>query len=213
MRGTMNIGAKIKVLRKERHLSQAALAERSGVSQPAIKKIEAGDTKKSRFLPDIARALGVTVTDLEDNSKDPHNKPITAAQPITGERDLPVYGATEGGDGSVILSVDAVDYVRRPAPLANVRDGYGIIVTGDSMRPEFRPGDIALVHPHLPPVSGEACVFYADDHGTVRATIKVFVRATETAWHVEQWNPPKKLTLPRREWQKCHRVVGKYSSR
>ena len=33
----------------------------------------------------------------------------------------------------------------RPAPLAPVRGAFGVYVTGTSMEPEFRQGDIALV--------------------------------------------------------------------
>jgi transcriptional regulator with XRE-family HTH domain len=55
----------IQKLRKLRGLSQAELAEKAGLSQPAIGAIEAG--KKSptlRTLEKLAAALGVKVTDL-----------------------------------------------------------------------------------------------------------------------------------------------------
>jgi hypothetical protein len=49
----------------------------------------------------------------------------------------------------------------------------------------------------------------------VRATIKHLIRWTESVWHLRQWNPARgenqDFTLSRREWPKCHRVVGKYS--
>ncbi|HZP68355.1 MAG TPA: LexA family transcriptional regulator [Pseudolabrys sp.] len=218
-----SVGERVKALRVARGWSQAQLAKASGVSQPAIKKIEGGQTVKSRFLPDIARALGCDLAEIEGLQQRAVNRGTTttgrtvqrsAFATLLGDADLAVFSSTEAGGGAIILSSEPIDYVRRPAPLQNVKDGYGIIVTGDSMLPEFRPGDTALVHPHLPPIAGEACVFYSEDAGaTVKATIKIFNRASESHWHVEQWNPPKKFTLSRSEWQKCHRVVGKYSRR
>ena len=210
----MNIGAKIKELRNKQGWSQERLAAKAGVSQVAIRKIEAGITKKSRYINEIAQALGKTAADLDPTLSGTNGTILTKTDALSRERNLPVYGSAEGGAGAIIVSTDPVDYVRRPAPLAEVKDGYGIIVLLDSMAPEFKPGDIVLVHPHLPPIGGESCVFYADDgNGLVRASIKSFVRASHGHWHVEQWNPPKKFTLSRAEWQKCHRVVGKYSRR
>src|SRR5205085_12396009 len=108
--------------------------------------------------------------------------------------------------------------VKRPTPLANVRGSYGLIVTGDSMEPEFWSGDIALVHPHLPPVAGAAYIFHAEDgSGEARAKIKHLLRVTATDWTLRQWNPPpgekRDFRLSRKEWPKCHRVIGKYSRR
>lgn len=55
----MKLGERIRAARESRGWSQADLARRVGVSQPAIKKIEAGETVKSRYLPEVFRALGI----------------------------------------------------------------------------------------------------------------------------------------------------------
>lgn len=202
--------------RKAAKLSQIALAEKAGVSQQLIGSIETGRTKTSKYLPRLATALRVTLASLDpDYRADGMHAAATEPQPpISGARDLPVYASAEGGGGVLVMSSDPVDFVKRPAPLAQVKDGYALIVVGDSMYPEFKPGDEALVHPHLPPVRDEACVFQSDDgNGTMHVTIKVFVRATSTHWHVKQHNPPREFTLSRKEWQRAHRVVGKYSRR
>jgi phage repressor protein C with HTH and peptisase S24 domain len=127
--------------------------------------------------------------------------------------DLPVHVATEGGPGEIIVSTDPIAWVLRPAPLASVTGAYGIIVVGESMIPEFEPGDIALVNPHLPAVGGHTYVFYAEGDGETRATIKRLLRASNGLWHVKQWNPARgqkaEFTLSRKEWGKAHRVVSK----
>jgi phage repressor protein C with HTH and peptisase S24 domain len=148
----------------------------------------------------------------------PHNQQnVPGATPgnhLFGERDLPVFGSAEGGDGAILLTNEAVDWVLRPDALLRVKDGYGIIVTGDSMSPEHKSGSTALVNPHLPARAGDTCIFrsHADD-GAVKICIKEFVRQTADAWHVKQHNPPKSLTLKKSEWQVCHVTVGNYFRR
>lgn len=207
-----SLGTQIRQVRESLGLSQAELAAKVGTFQQTIDKIESGITKHSRYLPKILAVLEIKApTPAEPSGNEPFTNPQNY---LVGERNLPVFASAEGGDGALIMSSEPFEHVRRPQPLENVKDGYAIIVAGESMEPEFKAGDLALVHPHLPPVRGEACVFYADDHnGTVTASIKSFVRQTASHWHVEQWNPKKKLQLTRRDWQKCHRIVGKYTRR
>jgi phage repressor protein C with HTH and peptisase S24 domain len=126
--------------------------------------------------------------------------------------DLPVFGTAQGGqDGALIVSELAVDWVARPAVLLRVRDGYGMIVSGDSMSPEHKAGSIALVNPHLPARVGDSCIFrsHADD-GTNLAMIKEYRGQTETHWKVRQHNPPKDFQLKKSDWQVVHRTVGNY---
>lgn len=140
-------------------------------------------------------------------------KKIMPGAELFGPRsDLPVFGTAQGGSGgALIVSDSAVDWVARPAVLLRVEDGYGMIVTGDSMSPEHKEGSIALVNPHLPPRIGDSCIFrsHADD-GTNMALIKEYRGQTEHAWKVRQHNPPKDFTLKKSDWQIVHRAVGNY---
>lgn len=132
--------------------------------------------------------------------------------PVFGDRDLPVFGTAQGGvGGALIVTSDPVDYVLRPAPLLRVRDGYGIIVTGDSMSPEHKSGSTALVNPHLPPRVGDTCIFRRHDlDGTVHCIIKELRGETEALWKVRQHNPKKDFTLKKSEWQVVHKTIGNY---
>lgn len=214
-------GEKIIAKRNKLGISQPQLAKRAGLSQQSLDAIEKNVTKRSRYLAKIAQILEIPLHELDDSlsatgapAQSPTGRILEFTQSLVGEKNFPVYAAGEAGAGALIVSTDPVDYVRRPAPLAEVKDGYGLIVIGDSMTPELRSGDTALIHPHLPPSRDHSCVFYADDgHGTQKATIKSFIKSTPTHWHVEQWNPPRKFTLDRKEWQKCHLVVGNYRGR
>ncbi len=150
-------------------------------------------------------------TSLGSGSGQIPNSKVTPGAELVGDTDLPVFGTAQGGQGALIVTDRAVDWVVRPAPLLRVRDGYGIIVTGDSMAPEHKHGSTALVNPHLPPRTGDTCVFrsHADD-GTVHAVIKELRGETGAVWKVRQHNPKKDYTLKKSEWQVIHKTVGNY---
>lgn len=139
---------------------------------------------------------------------------MTPGHQLVGEADLPVFGTAQGGRGALVISDQPVDWVVRPAPLLRVRDGYGVIVTGDSMSPEHKSGSTALVNPHLPWRAGDTCVFRSTaDDGAVHMCIKELVRFTDDTWYVRQHNPKKSFSLKRSEWQDCHVTVGNYARR
>lgn len=148
----------------------------------------------------------------------PQSQPASPMRVVPGSdlfgtaADLPVFGTAQGGqDGALIVSELAVDWVARPTVLLRVRDGYGMIVSGDSMSPEHKAGSIALVNPHLPARVGDSCIFrsHADD-GTNLAMIKEYRGQTETHWKVRQHTPPKDFQLRKHDWQIVHRTVGNY---
>lgn len=212
-----NIADLIRARREAQGLTQSELAQKVGTNQQTIQKIEGNKIKRSGFYPQILTELGLSLDLLVPAPQTRHTvKKPTSTAPIS--QDLPVHGAAEGGKGALVVTVDPVEYVARPQPLLHVREGYGVIVVEDSMAPEFEPGDIALVHPHLPPVIGRTCVFYAQrQDGTVEALIKRLRRVTTESWHVRQFNPrdgdKSDFILKRAEWQTCHVTVGKYSGR
>jgi DNA-binding XRE family transcriptional regulator len=199
--------------RKERGLSQEQLARHIGVRQNTIAAIESGATKKSKYLPDIARVLEVDLADL-DAADGAHRTPTIPGADLVGARDLPLYATVEAGEGAVVMSSDPVDEIRRPAPLATVKGAYGVIVSGESMVPALRPGDIVLIHPHLPPKAEDICLFIAQRNGEFVATIKEYVGQTKDHWKVKRYKPEEKeFTLRKSEWQICHVSVGRYSRR
>jgi len=199
--------------RREAGLSQPALADRVGCSQQLIAALEAGATKRTKFLPRIAAALGVEPGQLDpDYAHFGRFASVPPVSPVMAGRDFPIYAAEERGEGQMVLSADPVDFMQRPWPVIRVNDAYGLYVVGESMVPEYRPGDIAIVNPHIPVVADEVYIFR---QGRSQATIKHLARALADTWHVRQWNPPegsdKDFILSRIDWPTCHRVLGKYS--
>ena len=128
---------------------------------------------------------------------------------------LPVYAAAKGGDGHIIVTFDEIERVKMPSVLQGVKDGYGLLIDGDSMIPAYFPNDIALVNPNKRPERGFHHVFYhrPPHGGEAEAIVKWLEAFNDREWTLEQWNPPEQWKESRQVWQTCHRIVGKYDRR
>ena len=176
-------------------------------NSPKLPKRDYSKSIDTPVVTTVVPKMSSTEHNLLDNQ--------TRVDTTFGAYDLPVFGTAQGGaGGSLLMSNEAVDWVIRPAPLLRVRDGYGMIVTGDSMSPKHENGSTALVNPHLPPRNGDTCVFRCHrDDGSVLAIIKELRRFTDETWFVRQYHPKKDFSLRRSEWQVCHVTVGSYFGR
>lgn len=192
--------------------SQADLAKAVGTVQQNVARIESGEVKHSRHLQAILAALrinlgGAISTTAEEGDLIPRDL-------LVGDKGMPLYASTEGGDGALIVNFEPIDYVKWPAPLIHVRDGFGVLVSEESMFPVFEPGDIALVNPKLQPRRGKNCVLLGPaETQTVKSLIKRFQAQTISTWKVSQWNPQEDFELSKKDWPRCYTVVGKYDAR
>jgi transcriptional regulator with XRE-family HTH domain len=206
----------IRTRRAALKLSQVELAKKSGVSQQLINALEHGKISSTRFMPEIAAALGCSVAEL-----DPRLSLAATAQPaafynrhVLGN-ELPVLAATEAEPGSMSIAISAepVDFIDRPSLLQNVRESYALYVVDELMVPELEPGDIVLVNPHQPPVANTTCILVREVDGNKVAKIRRLTGFTASEWRVTRWNRTEEQaaedSLNRAIWQKCHRIVGR----
>lgn len=206
------IGDLIKEAREARGWSQEALASKAGTTQQTLGRIENGRIQHSRALPDILQVLGLTPGKALALTAEPGD--IIPAGLLVGDKGMPIYASTEGGDGAIVINFDPVDYVKWPAPLLHVKEGFGVIVSEESMFPAYEPGDIALVNPRVQPRRDQDCVLLSHEGGSkIRSLIKRFKGATPTIWRVSQWNPNEDFELAKSEWPRCWLVTGRYNSR
>lgn len=204
-------GEEMKAARIRRGWSQKRLADELGLRQNTIAQIELGTTKKSKHLPDIARILDDPAPETKQSRKD---AVTISSNELVGNRDLPLFASVEAGDGMLVMASEPIGWELRPAPLANVRTGYGLIVVGESMAPILRPGDTALIHPHLPPRPEDVVVFVSDKDGETTATIKEYVGQTKDHWKVKRYQPKEHgFLLKKADWRVHGVMVGKYSRR
>lgn len=210
-----DIGATIRAAREQRGLSQAALGALVGIKQASILAIEKGETNRSKHLPEIARELGIKPEAVGLPSE--HAAAPTGMAAIATQyepKDFPIYTAAEGGPGEIIRSVEPIDWWPKPIEVQRVTGAYGMYIVGESMVPEFWPGQVAVINPNLPHVANKPYVFYSEaEDGTARATVKFLRRQIPDAWHVTQHNPPpgqkRDFVLPRKIWREAHRIVGR----
>jgi transcriptional regulator with XRE-family HTH domain len=206
------IGELIRDTRMARGWSQSDLADRSGTSQQNIARLESGAVRHSRYLNQILGVLGLDLgkaitTTAETGELIPRDL-------LVGNKGMPLYASTEGGDGALIVNFEPIDYLKWPAPLLHVPDGFGVLVSEESMFPAFEPGDIALVNPRLQPRKGKNCVLLGpSETQTVKSLIKRFQSQTIGTWKVSQWNPAEDFELSKKDWPRCYAVVGKYDAR
>lgn len=214
----MSLGKRIKNARARRGLSQQQLADQLGVTAQAISQFENDKSTPNYERLEVLRSvLGPEIMEGESDepAEDRFAPVVIPGRQLVAPELMPVYAAAAGGEGHTIVTIDPIEHVKRPAVLENVRNGYGLLLTGESMVPVFRPGDIALVHPHLPPRRETEVVLYGREpkRGDIEAMIKQLDGWTDTDWRLSQWNPAREFKASRADWPICHRVVGKYAGR
>lgn len=219
----MELHERIRAARQAKGLTQREVAEHFGIQRVSVTQWETGISKPDgNKFPALAALFGVNLGWLMANEGegpkikggDVSRKTIPGKD-LIGEQDFPIFAATQGGKGHLIVSTEPIQIVRRPIVLDRVRNAYGLLIVGESMVPAFRPGDIALIHPHLPPERDTDIILYDHDPftGEAEAIIKHLISWTERQWRLEEYNPHRIFTEHRADWPICHRVVGKYDRR
>lgn len=126
------------------------------------------------------------------------------------EKDLPVLGRAQGGDkGSMVIEDNPIDWTFRPADLQGVQSAFAVYVTGNSMLPKYKEGDLAYIHPSLSPRKGRYVLVETKEH---KGLIKQFIRWDEDALLVKQYNPDKEIHIPRTDVRQVMLVIGSLDS-
>lgn len=203
-------------------LSQREVARRAAIPESTLRNLLNGTTEHPRAdtLQALAAALDTTVENLAGTAPLPSHRasevrvadgiPVPASGLLP--KDVPVLGTVAGsplGKGAFQLTPDIVDYVRRPAGLAGATDAFALFVEGDSMSPEFEPGDLVFVHPHKKPRTGDYVVIEEpdSDNGSPRGFIKRLISRTDAHVRTEQFNPRAEITFVMRPGLRVLKVI------
>lgn len=212
-----SIGDIVRARREQMGMSQERLAEQAGTSQTTIDKIENNRSQRSRFLPAVARVLGLDIETIAPGiaAAPTPNASAPMPTPELPQRQIPVYGVAVGGDdGRMKFNGERLDMVGCPPELRAVPNAYAVYVAGDSMVPSFKPGQIAWVHPTRTARPGQDVIVQLHPEHEDEAPegfIKELVKVTPSTVVVRQYNPPKDITFGREEVKSIHVVV--FSSR
>lgn len=159
----MALGANVRKLREAAGLTQTQLADAAGMEQQALAAIEKRDSKSSSFLPNLAKALNVSTNELlgVQESGSPFGKSYGNVFPApTSSARVPLISFVQAGVWTGIVDDfepgAANDYLLTDLELS--RSAFALEIKGDSMLPEFRPGDRVIIDPEVSPSPGDFVV-------------------------------------------------------
>nr|WP_319513715.1 S24 family peptidase [uncultured Cohaesibacter sp.] len=137
--------------------------------------------------------------------------------PVEHRTDIPVYGTAAG---SLVGSMQVeegrqISYVERPRGLRSSARAYALIVTGSSMSPQFKEGDLVFVDPDRKINAGDTIIIQTQNFNKeydepTRAYIKTFRGIMDNVLYTEQLNPPAKLDFPMKGKQEGAELVYSY---
>ena len=134
---------------------------------------------------------------------------------------LPLYGSAQGGDlgeehDFALTELDlteVLDYLRRPASLADDKESYALTIIGASMSPRFKPGERVGVSPRARIEIGDDVIVQLRGENTNRVRrvlIKELVRRNASFIVLAQHNPPRELLIERSDILAMHKVKGHF---
>jgi phage repressor protein C with HTH and peptisase S24 domain len=185
----------------EAGLDQTALAKKVGCTQGAISQILVGRTRRSKLIPDIARALGVPVEWLLGRTDDKSG----GAAPVSNQAELEqrynvvfvpeVRDYSLGGGGSDVLIEEEVrsliplprDWLR-PMAHGGARQLFVTRGRGHSMEPTIGDGDIVIVDRSQVRMEEQDQV-WAIGYGGLGMMIKRLRRLTDGTYSIMSDNP------------------------
>ncbi|WP_429773892.1 LexA family protein [Acinetobacter bereziniae] len=209
------LGSRLKNLRKTKKLTQQQVADAIGVSKTSVIYWEKDENlPKYDSLMSLAQILGVT-SDYLLNGKGSESldKNVSAPFPLSG-RLVPVISWVQAGTWTNVDSVPIGTEFKEwlpPNPKCG-KNGYGLIVVGESMSPDFRPSDKIYVNPdfQISDLKTGDLVIVACD-GETEATFKKLI-VESNGMYLEPLNPKwHEKIIPLREGCKLvGKVVGLY---
>lgn len=176
------LAERLREARLKANKNQEEVAQAAGIKQPTYQALESGKTKKSAFLPEIAKFLDVDLDWLKDGKQsDVKKSKIDKLESNvsffdTPLRAIPLLDYVQAGlfhevgyDGVNPLGTSWTTYEgARPECV------FSLKVEGLSMAPEFMPGDELVVDGSLEAKPGSLVVAQEIQHGLARTTFKKY---------------------------------------
>ena len=177
--GMDTLAKRLKFARKHRGLTQAQLAELSGLKQSDISKLENGTIQRTTGLIGLSTALRCSAVWLDTGDGQPWiDENVKEGPEIRGL--VPLISFVQAGSWCDIvdnlLPGDAYDWM--PCPVKHSTSTFCLEVEGESMfnptgRYSYSPGDIIFVDPAKAAKHGDRVVVRLDDQQ--QATFKQLI--------------------------------------
>jgi phage repressor protein C with HTH and peptisase S24 domain len=133
-----------------------------------------------------------------------------------------LYGSAIGGDldeSSEHIELteldvsEVLDFMRRPANLADDTDAYALRIQGESMFPRFKHGERVGVSPKASVEIGDDVIVQLrgeSDDRVRMVLVKELVRRTATHIELRQYNPLTTFRIERKKIVSIHKVKGHF---
>ena len=208
------IADRLRYARELKGWKQAQLAVAADVSQGTIGNIESGARQSRGSLPKIAKALGVSHDWLAEGEGEMlptggRVEPSNVTPAPIGTRRVPLISYVQAGcwtEATDPATVgDGFEYLLTDLELSG--SAFALQIEGESMLPQFRPGDRVIVDPEICPQPGDFVVAMNGGH---EATFKKYrPRSMDEAGNVVfELVPLNEDFAPMRSDQTPIRIVG-----
>ena len=198
--------------REQLELTQKHVAKACRVTQQAYEKFERGETKRPRYIYELAKALNISAawlltgegSDLpEGNSSDPHkNKAHEGSN--NGKVPLYIYSVDIK---SSITSFDDADAIDRLPPLPGLENTTGAIalfIQGDGLEPVYPHGSIIYLDCNKYPSKNKPCVsISADGMQTL-----LYLGNNNGNHHFRHMHSGKSSKIKAKEIKALYRIIG-----
>jgi SOS-response transcriptional repressor LexA len=167
---TMTVGNEIRVRRKALKMTLEELALRVDSDTGGLSRLERGKQGYSdEIIRKIASALGCSVADLFAGAEGAANVVPVAL----GSRRIPLISHVQAGCMTEIVDPysvgDAADWLITDLDLSSA--AFALEIKGESMLPEFSPGDRVIIDPSVIPDPGN---YVVAKNGDNEATFKKY---------------------------------------
>ena len=223
------VHTRIRQVLARRGISAEAASVEAGLDRGYLRKLfdRPNASPRGETLSRLARSLDVSVawllhgdvpasaigaetgrTQQHLPAPNPVDLPVRTDMP----RDVPVYGTAAGSHlrGAFQIFGGVVDYVRRPPTLAAAKMVYALYVEGESMVPQYFPGDLIFINPAKPARFGDAVIAQMRNgpHEPVEATLGIYEGRTPDRIMLGKRNPPgTRVDLSRERVIEIHKVL------
>lgn len=157
-----------RLLQKKNGGNQSELARAVGVSPQAVQQWSAGETApRGKRLSQVAEFLGVAPAELQFGTFG-NIEPV----PIGGRR-IPILSYVQAGAMTEAVAPhsfgDDAEYLLTDLDLSGT--AFALRIKGESMAPDFQPGDVVIIDPAISPRPGD---FVVAKNGSDEACFKKY---------------------------------------
>jgi transcriptional regulator with XRE-family HTH domain len=192
--------------RRQKKMTQAAIAKALGISQSAIAQWESGRSFPSvGMAAKIEQLLSVKYRVGEGGAGE---------KPRPGSRErarIPVVGVPAAGDEErILVDGNPKGEVLAPPQLETVPGASAVYVRGRSMEPRYFPGEVVYLHPSRRPNPGDFVFLTVTEPGfpTDVGYIRQYVAEDLVHFRLRMLNPKREYVVRRESMKGMMTIVG-----